>query len=71
MKTLLLLAAALAALPLHAQTLQEQLEVKRREFAAKAPPDRAAIYQAGIESVAASGIYQRAKKTGEGARTSL
>jgi len=65
MKALLILIALLAALPLHAESLQQQLEAKRREFAAKAPPERAAAYQAGIDAVAASGIYERAKKTGD------
>lgn len=50
--------------PAHADSLQQQLDAKRQEFAAKAPPERAAAYQAGIDAVAASGIYDRAVKTG-------
>jgi len=60
----LTLSILLTTLPLHAESLQQQLEAKRREFAAKAPPERAAVYQAGIDAVAESGIYESAKKTG-------
>ena len=65
MKTILFFSALFAVLPLHAETLQSQLDAKRRDFTAKAPPERVAAYEAGIDAVSASGIYQRAKKTGD------
>jgi len=52
-------------MPLSAETLQQQLDAKRREFAAKAPLEKVAVYQAGIDAVAGSGIYERAKRTGD------
>ena len=48
----------------HAETLKERLDARRAEFLKTAPPEKANSYQAGIDSVAASGIYDRALKTG-------
>ncbi len=50
--------------PVPAAPLQERLEQKRNEFLKSAPAEMVASYQAGIDSVAASGIYERALKTG-------
>ena len=47
-----------------AETLKERLDARRAEFLKTAPADKAQSYQAGIDSVAASGIYDRALKTG-------
>ena len=57
---LVLICSALA----QAESLKERLDAKRAEFLKAAPADKAQSYQAGIESVAASGIYDRALKTG-------
>ncbi len=54
----------LPALPGRAESLRDRLDAKRAEFSKAAPADKAQSYQAGIESVAASGIYERAVKTG-------
>ncbi len=56
----LLLAASLSA-----ETLSDQLSAKQKDFLSKTPPEKAASYQAGIDAVAKSGIYDRAKKTGD------
>ncbi len=48
-----------------AETLKERLESRRAEFSKTAPPDKAQKYQEGIDTVAASGIYDRALKTGQ------
>lgn len=69
MKTSLL--ATLATLIVHtiraadSTTLKDQLDARRAEFQKSAPADKAAAYQAGIDAVANSGIYERLKKVGE------
>jgi len=50
---------------LSAETLSDQLAAKQKDFLSKAPPEKAASYQAGIDAVAKSGIYDRAKKAGD------
>ncbi|MFM9031723.1 MAG: redoxin domain-containing protein [Opitutaceae bacterium] len=47
-----------------AQSLKERLDARRAEFLKTAPADRAQSYQAGIDAVSGSGIYDRALKTG-------
>ncbi len=67
MTHLLVAALALAwggAPEAQAETLKERLDARRAEFLKTAPADKAQSYQAGIDSVAASGIYARAIKTG-------
>ena len=46
-------------------TLQQELDARRAEFNAKAPPDRIAAYQRGVDELAADGIAERAVKVGE------
>lgn len=46
-------------------TLQQELDARRAEFNAKAPPDRIAAYQRGVEELAADGIAARAVQAGE------
>jgi len=48
-----------------AETLKEQLDAKRAAFLEKAPPEKAASYQEGIDTVAGSGIYDAALKVGD------
>jgi len=50
---------------LSAETLSSQLSAQQKEFLSKAPPEKVASYQAGIDAVAQSGIYDRAKKAGD------
>jgi len=50
---------------LSAETLSDQLSAKQKDFISKTPPEKAASYQAGIDAVAKSGIYDRAKKSGD------
>ncbi len=45
--------------------LQQELDARRAEFNAKAPPDRIAAYQRGVDELAADGIAERAVKIGE------
>ncbi len=47
-----------------ADTLKERLDARRAEFLGSAPAEKAKSYQEGIDTVAASGIYDRALKTG-------
>jgi len=46
-------------------TLQQELDARRAEFNAKAPPDRIAAYQRGVDELAADGIAERAVKAGD------
>ncbi|MEO6740947.1 MAG: hypothetical protein ABIP20_11890 [Chthoniobacteraceae bacterium] len=59
-------AALISGFPLatQADSLKERLDGRRAEFLKSAPADKAQSYQAGIDAVAASGIYDRALKTG-------
>jgi len=57
--------ALLMAGSLSAETLSDQLSAKQKDFISKTPPEKAASYQAGIDAVAKSGIYDRAKKSGD------
>lgn len=45
--------------------LQQELDARRAEFNAKAPPDRIAAYQRGVDELAADGIAGRAVNVGE------
>lgn len=47
-----------------AESLKERLDARRAEFLKSTPADKAQSYQDGIDAVAASGIYDRALKTG-------
>jgi peroxiredoxin len=47
-----------------AESLKEQLDARRAEFLKGAPADKVQSYQEGIDSVASSGIYDRALKAG-------
>ena len=53
------------AASLSAETLSDRLNAKQKDFASKTSPEKAASYQAGIDAVAKSGIYDRARKTGD------
>lgn len=55
----------LSAPGLEAADLKSQLDAKRQAFLEKAPPEKIADYQAGIDQVAASGIYEEAIKIGD------
>jgi peroxiredoxin len=46
------------------QTLQAQLDAKRAEFEAKASPEQLAVYNKGVEDVAASSVMQTALRVG-------
>jgi peroxiredoxin len=46
-------------------TLQQELDARRADFNAKAPPERIAAYQRGVDELAADGIAQRAVKAGD------
>jgi peroxiredoxin len=46
-------------------TLQQELDARRADFTAKAPPERVAAYQRGVDELAADGIAERAVKAGE------
>jgi peroxiredoxin len=48
-----------------AETLKDQLDAKREAFLKAAPPDKAKSYQDGIDTVAASGITEKALKVGD------
>jgi peroxiredoxin len=57
--------AAVACVPAaQAESLKERLDGRRAEFLKSAPAEKAQSYQEGIDAVAASGIYDRALKTG-------
>ncbi|MCA9283641.1 MAG: AhpC/TSA family protein [Phycisphaerales bacterium] len=48
-----------------ARPLQAQLEAKKADFIAKAPPERVALYEQGVRDVAESGVLTSAKKVGD------
>jgi peroxiredoxin len=47
------------------ESLKEQLDAKKTAFLEMAPPDKTKSYQDGIDTVAASGILDRALKPGD------
>ncbi len=49
----------------HAESLREELDAAKAKFGEIAPAERRAMYEDGIDAVAASGIYGEAMKVGD------
>ena len=65
MKFLPLLLALAATTAFGEPTLREQLDARAAQSAKKGDPEVRAMYAAGIDTVAASGIYESVKKVGD------
>lgn len=66
--TILLLAwPSLSLFAAEEGSLAAQLQARKEAFLQSAPPEKAELYEAGIAEVAASGIYDQAKKVGDSA----
>ena len=62
---LIALSLSLAVSKGSGETLKEQLDAKKAAFLETAPPEKAKSYQDGIDTVAASGILDRALHVGD------
>lgn len=62
---LVVLAWIFLLLPAPAEPLKQRLDAKREAFLEKAPREKVEEYQAGIDAVSESGIYDRALKVGD------
>ncbi len=61
----LLAGQCLSLFAVEAGSLAAELEARKESFLQSAPPERVELYEAGIADVAASGIYDQAKKVGD------